>query len=312
MSDICYGGDGIRVKETWKFTVSPNDIVWQIDRDYLSGGTLDDTLFPGWNFQDMNTWTGGMLNHGGVAWNKYLETHKRILRHACGFGHVLEARNQRLPADLERGCRKLGAPVRYSPPAVSGSPQVALRFSRQPSGTHTVAFSVTPAELRPRHNLRRFHPSRQDLWAPFQVQPGRTSVRYTLQALDYEETTHPGTFAGLNGSSIRELLNTIGRYGVIDRRIVGANGWRTGFTCLHEQWFSQMGIAINDPDYLANCAATFDQERDHAIEASGRVKSRWCYDAGDAMPGSYDAHGYYEAQWGYLLDSQPCFAICVA
>jgi len=22
--------------------------------------------------------------------------------------------------------------------------------------------------------------------------------------------------------------------------------------------------------------------------------------------------GYYEAQWGYLLDSQPCYAICVA
>ncbi len=119
-------------------------------------------------------------------------------------------------------------------------------------------------------------------------------------------------FQGLNGRSIRELLNTIARYGVIDQRILGANGWRTGFTCLHEQWFSQMGIAIGDPDYLANCAATFDFERDHAIEPSGRVKSRWCYLAHDAMPGTYDAHGFYEAQWGYLLDSQPCYVICVA
>ena len=78
-----------------------------------------------------------------------------------------------------------------------------------------------------------------------------------LQALDYDEAYDRGTFKGLNGRSIREVLNTIGRYGVIDRRILGANGWRTGFTCLHEQWFSQMGIAIDDPDYLANCAATY-------------------------------------------------------
>jgi len=73
-----------------------------------------------------------------------------------------------------------------------------------------------------------------------------------------------------------------------------------------------MGIALDDPDYLANCAATFDYERDHAIEASGRVKSRWCHDAGDAMPGTYDSKGYYEAQWGYLLDSQPAYVVCVA
>ena len=52
----------------------PDRIDWQIDRDYLSGGRLDDTYFPGWDFKDMSTWTGGMLDDGGVAWNKYLET----------------------------------------------------------------------------------------------------------------------------------------------------------------------------------------------------------------------------------------------
>ena len=31
------------------------------------------------------------------------------------------------------------------------------------------------------------------------------------------------------------------------------------------------------------------------------------------MPGTFDARsGYYEAQWGHLLDSQPCYVICVA
>ena len=29
-------------------------------------------------------------------------------------------------------------------------------------------------------------------------------------------------------------------------------------------------------------------------------------------PAIYDTNGYYEAQWGYLLDSQPCYVICVA
>ena len=71
-------------------------------------------------------------------------------------------------------------------------------------------------------------------------------------------------------------------------------------------------LVIGYTDDLANCAATYDRERDHAIEPSGRVKSRWCYDAGDAMPGTYDTNGYYEAQWGYLLDSQPCYVMCVA
>ena len=106
--------------------------------------------------------------------------------------------------------------------------------------------------------------------------------------------------------------DTIGRYGVIDRRMVGANGWRTGFACLHEQWFSQIGIALADGDYIANCTATYDYERQHAIQPDGRVKSRWCYSSGDAMPGTYDPFGFYEAQWGYLMDSQPAFAICVA
>jgi hypothetical protein len=297
--DIVYGGGGVQVNETWTFTVQPDGIDWQIDRDYLSGGRLEDTYFPGWDFKDMSTWTGGMLDNGGVAWNKYLETPNAT--YGAHAGAVTFWNREQ--GDCLR-IKKMGtaAPLQH----------LAMRFSRQPSGIEAAAFSVTGTELQPKHNLRRFLASRQDLWEPFEVAPGKLSAKYTLQALDYDAAYGRGAFEGLNGRSLRELLNTIGRYGVIDRRILGANGWRTGYTCLHEQWFSQMGIALDDPDYLANCAATFDYERDHAIEASGRVKSRWCYDAGDAMPGTYDAKGYYEAQWGYLLDSQPCYVICVA
>jgi hypothetical protein len=55
-----------------------------------------------------------------------------------------------------------------------------------------------------------------------------------------------------------------------------------------------------------------DCYRDHALGPDGRVKARWSYNAGDAMPGTYDALGFYEAQWGYLLDSQPDYVINVA
>ncbi|HEY9508727.1 MAG TPA: hypothetical protein VIV82_02575, partial [Verrucomicrobiae bacterium] len=91
----------------------------------------------------------------------------------------------------------------------------------------------------------------------------------------------------------------------------GGNGWRSGYICLHEQWFGQIGAALAEPDYIANFSKTLDYYRDHAIEADGRVKSRWTYNAGDALRGSFDTNGFYEAQWGYLLDSQPDYVLNV-
>lgn len=305
--DICYHGGDVEVRETWVFEPRAEGIQWEIARDYLSDGTLEDTFFPGWDFQDMNTWTGGLLDTGGVAWNKYLETTNATYGAHAGavaFWNVGAGDCLRVTSG-GRGSRSLHS-------SGAAAPQTAVRFSRQPSGAETVAFSVTDVELQPKHALRRYHSSLQDLWAPFQVKRGRITATYLLEAKGYDAICQRGTFQGLNGRSIGELLNTIARYGVIDRRVLGANGWRSGYACLHEQWFAQMGIAIDDPDYIANCAATFDFERDYAVLPDGRVKSRWCYDAGDAMPGSYGPQGFYEAQWGYLLDSQPCFVLCVA
>src|SRR3546814_13642016 len=31
---------------------------------------------PGWHFTDLNTWTGGILDNGGMVWCKYLSSPK--------------------------------------------------------------------------------------------------------------------------------------------------------------------------------------------------------------------------------------------
>ena len=293
---IRLSGNGVDVTETWNFTVRSDQIEWQIQRRYLTGGRLEDSALPLWEFESMGTWTGGMLDNGGVAWNRYLETPNATLG--------MHARSVTFWNQESADALRISASA--------GNSHTALRFSHQPAGSALAVFSVTDAVLATKHELCRYLANRQDLWAPFEVKPGETTVTCALQALNYPQAYDRGRFAGLDGRSIRELLNTIGRYGVIDRGIVGANGWRTGYACLHEQWFSQIGIAVADPDYIANCAATYDYERDHALQRDGRLKSRWCYSAGDAMPGTFDTSGFYEAQWGYLMDSQPAFAICVA
>jgi len=297
VSEIVFGGGGVRVKEEWTFTVQADRILWQIDRSYLSEGILDDTYFPGWDFAGMETWTGGLLGTGGVVWSRYLD--KPTSTYGVHTGKVTFWNRQ------DHSCLRIEA-------APSPDRHEAIRFSRQPSNALTACFGVTDRQLQPRHAQARFIEGR-DLWRPFAVQPGKISVRYTLQSLDYNEAYDRGAFEGLNGDSIRELLNTMGRYGVIDRHIAGANGWRSGYACLHEQWHAQLGLAVDDPEYIDNFSATLDHERDYAIDAAGRVKSRFGYDASDAMPDSWaPATGYYEAQWGYLLDSQPDYVMCVA
>ncbi|HEU5124295.1 MAG TPA: hypothetical protein VFW05_09555 [Verrucomicrobiae bacterium] len=297
VSGIRLGEKDNAVEESWKFTTLADRIVWRITRKYSRATTLDDVAFPEWNFRTMSTWTGGLLDNGGVVWNKYLETPNATYgAHAGG---------------VTFWNREHGDGLRIVP-KLAEDQFSAVRFSHQTNGQFSFHFSVSPRELKPRHDLNRFLPNRQDLWAPFWVDAGKVNVEFTIQALDYNVAYNRGTFAELNGDSIRELLNTVARYGVIDAKLTGGNGWRSGYICLHEQWFGQIGAALADADYIANYSKTLDHYRDHAIETDGRVKSRWTYNAGDALPGSFDTNGFYEAQWGYLLDSQPDYVLNVA
>jgi hypothetical protein len=297
VTGIRFGPPGNEIRENWLFTVKPDQIFWRITRWYPTNAVFDDAAFPEWDFSGMSAWTGGMLDNGGVIWNKYLD--KTGATYGGHFGTVTFWNSQsndclRIAPNLPRGQSGAG------------------RFSRQGTGVFTFNYAICGEELKPKHDLRRFLGNRQDLWSPFNVKPSQVSVEFTLKALDYAASYDRGALSGLDGGRVRDLLNTVARYGVIDQRLAGGNGWRSGFICLHEQFFAEIGLALDEDDYIANFSKCLDYERDHAIGADGRVKSRWDYGPGDATPGTFDSFGFYEAKWGWLLDSQPDYVINVA
>jgi hypothetical protein len=297
IAGVRFGGGGISVEEKWTFIAQPDHITWRIEREYLSEGTLDDASFPGWDFTDMATWTGALLGNGGVAWCRLFNT--PVATYGLHTGPVTFWNKDK------RSCLRIV-------PTVSAGLKIAARFSRHPTNTFSLNYSVTDEELATKYDLRRFLADKQDVWRPFKVTPGKVSAEYALSALDYDKEYDRGTFKAIDGTAVREILNTIGRIGAIDDKIMGSNGWYSGYAVLHEPWFAQMGLAIDDPYYTRAFANCLDWFRDHAITPEGRVRSRWAYGAYDAMPGSYDRFGFYECQWGWLMDSQSSWVINVA
>jgi hypothetical protein len=137
-------------------------------------------------------------------------------------------------------------------------------------------------------------------------------VTYTLSVSDYDREFDLGYLKGINESSVREMFNTIGRYGVVDENLYGSNGWRTGWTVLQEPWLALYGLANQSPEFIKGFSKALEYARDEAVLPDGRVLPRWHHDSTDAMPGTYRPNGFYECVWGYMLDAQPAFAINVA
>lgn len=296
ISGIIYGDGNLEVHETWVFTTGPTKIGWRITREYNTDALLDDTAFPKWNFKALNIWTGGILDNGGMVWCKYLSGVNDTYGVHTGGVTLWNA-------DTGMGLRIVAKPLN----GVS-----AASFSHSDKNEFTINHLLSITELSQRHDLSRFVRGQALVFAPFAVKKGKASVNYELEYVDYFKQYSRGHLPGIDAASVRELLNTTARYGVVDSRITGGNGWLSNWKCLHEPFFAQIGLAVDDPNYTRNLSATLNQERDEAIKPDGRVLSRWHNVHGDEIRGTYDDKtGYYEAMWGYTVDSQTGYVINV-
>ncbi|SEW45521.1 hypothetical protein SAMN05428988_6055 [Chitinophaga sp. YR573] len=286
---------GDKIFETWKFTVTAKDIKFDIDRKMSNNITAEEVGLPLFMFKSINTWEGAYQGYGGLAWfylfNKSSDTYG-VHSNSSDFW------NSKTNNGLSVIVNEPGAIMSYSRVDDKLSYSIALSAGRlrYDSGT----------------NRRRYIRDRTDVWAPVNVGSGHKSI--TLSYFNFNDKYGRGKFVGINGDQVSAVLNTIARIGVIDKEHFGGNSWHTpyGPICLHEQYIAQMGLAINDQKYLNGYQQCLDYYRDNAIKPDGRVWSRWAYTNEDMMPGEVTDKGFYEAQWGYLLDANPDFVANVA
>lgn len=294
ISNIRFGDANLGIDEIWDFRLEQNCIQWEITRTYDRDTRVEELALPEWNFADLSAWKGGIFDNGGMVWCKYLkQLHDTYGVHTGGvtFWNEQSPDALRIQVNADRGA-------------------LASKYTHGEGGTFLVTQSVSDVPLKQRYHLSRFVSQKSDVFAPVEVKKGVVKIALALQYVDYSREYTRGVLPGIDAAAVRELLNTTGRYGVVDNNIVGANGWLTNWKCLHEPFFAQIGMALNDSNYVKNMSATLDQERDQAMLSDGRVLSRWHNAPGDEIPGTYDSEtGYYEAMWGYTIDSQTGYVI---
>ena len=253
VTGIRFGGGGASVVESWRFEARAGGIEWTIERECAPGVALEDSYQPGFDFADMSTWTGALLGTGGVAWCRLFDAPN------ASYGvHTGDATYWRA---AERACLRIEAEP--------GAGQVvATRFSRQPSGVFSANLTISAVEMIPKNGLSRFLHDRQDVWRPFEA-PARSSVRLVLSAPSLDEVSARWDFVGIDGAAVRAVRDTIARAGVIDMGIIGSNSYYSDCAVLHEPWIAQMGILIDDPNYLANMARMIDLQRERRSPPTG-------------------------------------------
>jgi hypothetical protein len=299
---IKYGDKSLAINENWTFSIGKNNIKWDVDRTLSKAIVAEQVGFPVFMFNSVDTWEGAYQDYGGLAWfylfNKKLDTYG-VHSNASDFWDS-----------------KTGNGLTIA--VAAAGKQVAMTYSRTAADKMACTIGLSQNEMQPRFDpdthRRRFVRDTMDVWAPIELSAGKSSQSITLSHFDFEEKYGRGKLVGINGEQVSAVLNTIARIGVIDKQHFGGNSWHTpyGPICLHEQYIAQMGLAINDPNYLKGYQQCLDYYRDNAIKADGRVWPRWAYSNEDAMPQGFTDKGFYEAQWGYLLDSNPDFVANVA
>ncbi len=302
LTGIVYGDDHQMIKENWIFNTTAKAIKWTIERSFSKAVQVDESALPVFNFKDMNTWEGAFQGYGGLAWfylfNEKLSTYG-VHTSSSSFWNSKNG---------------IGLDISVSAPGKN----VSMKYSRTNDNQLAYTINVSNKELLSKQdngtNRRRFIRGSTDVWAPYTVSAGNSSQTITLSYFDFKQKYGRGEFKGVNGDKVSAVLNTIARIGVIDSLHFGGNSWHTpyGPICLHEQYIAQLGLAINDPHYLQGYQSCLDYYRDHAIKPDGRVYPRWAYTNEDAAPGQYNKDGFYEAQWGILMDSNPDLVTNVA
>lgn len=302
VANIVYGDKANPVHETWKFIVKDKNIELSIIKNVTTTFTAEKVGMPVFAFKDTAVWDGAYTDYGGLAWfylfNKKLDTYG-VHTNASWFWNDNTGNGLLIDAH---------APNNH----------VATDYSRTAGDELACTIAVSAKELSYRFDSgtyrRRYVRDTTDVWAPVQMKAGTTISNITISYFDYKQASDRGKFIGINGAEVKSVLNTIARIGVIDKQHFGGNSWHTpyGPICLHEQYIAQLGLGIDDSNYLKGYRDCLDFYRDNAITKEGRVWPRWAYTNEDAMPGKFTDKGFYEAQWGYLLDANPDYVSNVA
>ncbi|MCW3114587.1 MAG: hypothetical protein JWR18_2983, partial [Segetibacter sp.] len=302
VAGISFGDSKLTINETWNFVIKNDAIKFTVDRTFSRPILVEEASLPNFNFINVNTWEGAYQGYGGLAWfylfNERLCTYG-VHTNSSAFWNSKTGNGLKIVVD---------APGK----------EVAMKYSRTNDDKLAYAITVSDMEMIPRFdsgtNRKRFIRNRTDVWSAFNMTAGKTSQSITLSYFDFNKEFGRGKFVGLNGEQVSSVLNTIARIGVIDRKHFGGNSWHTpyGPICLHEQYIAQMGLAINDNTYLQGYKECLDYYRDNAVKPDGRVWARWAYNNVDIMPGQVTDKGFYEAQWGFLMDSNPDLVTNVA
>jgi hypothetical protein len=299
---IRYGDAAAPIRERWLFVNSRGVIRWTIERTLAEALRIDGSATPVFQFNAMDTWDGAYQGYGGLAW--FYLFNERL----CTYGvhtRLSSFWNGKTGNGLDIGVEARGR-------------QVAMKYTR--TNEDRLAFGVTVSDgpMVPRYdsgtNRRRWIRGKSDIWSSYDQASGRSGETIVLGYFNVNDRYGRGHFVGMDGARVNAVLNTIARIGVIDSLHFGANSWHTpyGPICLHEQYIAQLGLGINDPHYLTGYQGCLDFYRDHAIRPDGRVIPRWAYTDEDMMPGQNTPEGFYEAQWGWLLDSNPDLVTNVA
>ncbi len=300
---ITYGDKENGIEENWVILITRDSIRFTINRLFTKDMLIEKAGLPVFTFNSIHTWDGAYQDYGGIAWfylfNKKLETYG-VHSKSSAFWNVATNNGMMISADA------------------TGN-HVAMDYQRTATDKLAYTIDVAPTEFIPRFdsgtNRRRFiRDTTAPVWSSYKVQSGTMTQSITLSYFDFRKQYGRGKLVGVNQKEVSAVLNTIARMGVIDKQHFGGNSWHTpyGPICLHEQYIAQMGLAIDDPNYLAGYRDCLDFYRDHAIKPDGRVWPRWAYTNEDAMPGEFNNKGFYEAQWGYLMDSNPDYVTNVS